>query len=125
MGNYDHWYPKGTLTEPFVPQDISDAMSVFPAGIAHLMPPVDSIPDDFADPNNHDNIWRKLFSDWFFNGLKSLDLTPKENIDPNKAARHIRAIMGSWEPKHEYKTAAVSYLLSLWFDNPKWEIKDS
>jgi hypothetical protein len=29
---------------------------------------------------------------------------------------HLKAIMGSFQPKHEHKTAGVAYLMSLWFE---------
>jgi len=65
--------------------------------------------------------WRKLFEDCFFLGLKELDLTPKEGIDPDKAWRHVRALMRSWHPKHEHKTAGCAYLMSQYFSDAKWE----
>jgi len=45
---------------------------------------------------------------------------PNDGIDQNKALRHIKAILGSFEPKHEHKEAAAAYLLSLWFKSVKY-----
>lgn len=59
-----------------------------------------------------------LFSALFFNAGRVDHLVPKAGIDPVKAIRHIRAIMGSYEPKHEDKEAAVGYLFELWFEEP-------
>jgi hypothetical protein len=59
---------------------------------------------------------QKSFSRWFFSGLpKGTVFVPHEGIDPAKAMRHLRAILGSFEPKHEHKEAGVAYLMSQWF----------
>jgi hypothetical protein len=67
--------------------------------------------------------WNKLFEDWFFNGLSSLELTPKAGVDKEKALAHIKVIMGSWEPKHEDKDAACAFLFSEWFEDATWTVK--
>lgn len=120
----EHWYPKGSLQKPFVPQEISKVQQVFPANIGPLMPPVEDIPEEFYDsfPKNK---WVSLFNDMFFTGLKSLDFEPMDNINPQAAMVHIRTIMGSYEPKHEYKAAAVAFLMSIWYKDVKWEKKDA
>ena len=101
-------------------QPISDLDLAFPAQVKHLMPKSADIPPEFSD---HGNVWNRLVSDWFYSGLSSLDLTPKEGVDKSSALRHIRAIMGSFEPKHEDKMASCAFLLSEWFTNPKWTAK--
>ena len=69
-------------------------------------------------------IWNQLQRDWFYHGLASLDLTPRQGVDAQKALRHLSAIQKSFESKHEHKEAAVAYLLSQWFeDEPKWEVQ--
>lgn len=99
------------------PIDVDAVTMAFPAGIKHLMPPREQI-------EAYKSGWGgKLFNDWFFCGLKSLELMPKEGIDKSKALRHIRTIMGSFEPKHEHKEAAVALLLEEWFEPGKWECK--
>lgn len=127
MYYWANWYPKGTLSEPFVPQEISDAQLIFPANVAHLMPPAEKIPDEFRDPNEvRYNKWGELFNSWFFGGIDAnVTLDPHAGIDVNLAWRHLRAIAGSYEPKHEYKQAAVAYLLSLWFDDVHYAEKEA
>jgi hypothetical protein len=93
----------------------------FPTKTKGLMPEYAEIPKEFKAGRTK---WNQLFADCFYSGLKSLELTPKEGIDKNKAWAHIRYIMGSWEPKHEHKEAAVAYLLSQWFEDAKWEKAD-
>lgn len=115
----DHWYPKGTLEKPFVPQDISKAKQVFPANVADLMPPVEDIPDDFGDDRH--SKWHKLFGALFFGSVKNLSFARREGIDAERAWTHIQTIMRSFEPKHEYKEAACTYLMSIWFDDVTWE----
>ena len=98
------------------PVPVTDVDMTF-GNIEKLMPPMRDIPDDLPQ-------WAtKLCDDWFYCGLKSLELTPKDGIDKQTAMRHIRTILGSFAPKHEHKTAAVAYLLSQWFEPAKWEAK--
>lgn len=97
------------------PQAVSKLESVFGAGVEHLMPKREDIPDDFKNMNGKTK-WNRLFSKWFYSGLpQGTRFVPVEGIDADAAMRHIRAIMSSWEPKHEHKEAAVAYLLSIWF----------
>lgn len=83
------------------------------------LPAYASIPDEFK--RRPGTKWNKLFSDWFFGGLKSLRLAPNEGIDKDAALRHIKALMGSFEPKHEHKEAGVAYLMSKYFADAEWE----
>jgi len=102
------------------PQSVTDLEMSFPARIEHLMPPYSEIPQEFKDGHTK---WNNLFSDWFFSGLSSLSITPKEGIKLEDARRHLHCVMGSFEPKHEHKEAACAYLMSLWFEDAKWEKK--
>lgn len=95
------------------PQELSDLNVAFPTSVSHLMPRYDEIPSTFTSWNNP---YVKKTSDWFYDGIKFSTLRAKEGIDATKAIRHLKAIMGSWEPKQEHKIAAVAYLMSLWFD---------
>lgn len=106
-------------TETFQPEDVSNLDMAFGGKIENLLPPYNAIPEQFK---NGVTEWNRFFSDMFFAGIKSLELTPREGIDQAKALRHIRTISASFEPKHEHKEAGVAYLMSLWF-NPggKWE----
>ena len=100
------------------PIPVDDATLAFPASVSNLMPPMDEIPAEFK---RHDGTkWNCLFSDMFYRGLSDISLTPKDGIDPETAWRHISAISGSYEPKHQHKEAAVAYLLSQWFEDATW-----
>ncbi len=95
------------------PIEVTKAEMVLGGNVKKLMPPMNEIPEEFTQMKNK---WNKLFSDWFFSGLPpKTAFVSKDNIDANKALRHIRAIMASMEPAHEHKEAAVSFLLSEWF----------
>ena len=48
-------------------------------------------------------------------------MKPKEGVDTKKALRHVKAVLGSWEPKHEHKEAGVAFLLNEWFDDVTYE----
>ena len=102
------------------PTEVNDVLMTFPAGIRHLMPKYEDIRDEYRLGGKWSN---QLFSDWFFCGIKSADgLVAKEGIDKSKALRHIKTVMGSFEPKHEHKEAAVAFLLDKWFEpTSKWE----
>lgn len=101
------------------PSHVSDLDVAFPATVKHLMPSMDSIPQEF---HNGSTKWNNLVSAWFFKGLTKLDMSPKDGIEKSDAMRHIKAIMGSFEPKHEHKEAACAYLLSKWFEDATWEV---
>ena len=98
--------------------EVFDLDIAFPANVSHLMPAYEDIPREFKHGSGK---WNRLVSDWFFCGLKNLQLVPKDGTDQTKALRHIKAIIGSFEPKHEHKEAACAYLLSQWFSDATWE----
>ncbi len=99
-----------------LPTDVDDIMLAFPAGVvSNLMPPMDEIPSEFR--NHSMSGWNRWQAEWFFNGLKELPVA-KDGVDQHLAIRHLKAIQGSFEPKHEHKEAAVAYLASLWFVAP-------
>ena len=111
---------KMKLIEEMVPQEVTDVELAFPANIARLMPDYEVIPEEFkAWPGK--SKWVQLVTDWFYFGLVSLKAVTKQGIDENKALRHIGAILGSYEPSHEHKTAGAAYLLSLWFEDATWQ----
>jgi hypothetical protein len=109
----DNWYPKGSLQEPFLPQEISVGQQIFPSGVTPLLPPQEKIPEEFK--RHEGTVWNTFASRWFYKGLKDPEFYPVDGIDSEKAFTHVRTILGSYEPKHEYKEAAVAYLLSIWF----------
>lgn len=103
------------------PQEIDEITFAYPAKVKNLMPEYKDIPDEFK---HHTGKWNNIFSKWFFEGLpQGTAFFPKENIDPEKAMRHINTIMRSFEPQHEHKEAACAYLMSLWFDDVKFPDK--
>lgn len=97
------------------PQEITDLEIAFPANVDKLMPPQASIPEDFVCGRT---FWNKLFHHIFFYGADLRPLKAKTDVDKQLALRHLRAVMGSFEPKHEHKESASAYLLSLWFELP-------
>jgi hypothetical protein len=102
------------------PKVVSDVMMAFPANvIPDYLPPSMEIPDEFWQ---YDDSWtNELFQDWFYGGLKDPKFYPKPGIDAEMAYRHIRAVMGSFQPKHEHKVAGCRYMLDTWFEKVEWE----
>lgn len=98
----------------WVPKEIDRVNGAFPTSVEGFLPPYGSVPDEFK--HGHGNKWAELVSRWFFRGLpKGTEFIPVEGIDKDKALRHVKYCLGSWEPKHEHKEAGVAYLMSLWF----------
>lgn len=96
------------------PKAVTDLDVALGAGALALMPARDEIPQEF----HHQTCpWVKFQSDWFSRGLRRSSITPKDGVDMTAALRHLSAIQGSWEPKHEHKMAGVAFLASLWFDD--------
>ena len=88
-------------------------------GTTKLLPPMDQIPEEFVKETTK---WNKLFNDWFFGGVDDIQFAIKDGIDPELALKCIQAHMVSWEPKHEHKTAGVSYMMSLLFEDVEWSL---
>jgi hypothetical protein len=109
-----------TFNQPCV---INDVTVVFPARVVgQLMPDMKDIPDAFKTDYGPGKKWVKFQMDWFYGGITATGLVAREGIDKKLALRHLGAIQGSFEPKHEHKMAAVAYLASLWFtDDSTWE----
>jgi hypothetical protein len=98
------------------PSDVDGLDCAFGGDMQKLLPPYDSIPDEFKQWNGHK--WVDIVDKWFYSGLpKETEIKPKSGVDPRKAMKHLQAIMVSFRPKHEHKTAGVAYLMSLWFDD--------
>lgn len=93
------------------PQILSELDTLFPTDVSHLMP--NNIPEEFY---YNTNPYAKLVSEWFFRGLSKSKLKVRLDINEGDAYRHMKAIMGSWDPSHEDKIASVAYLMSLWFE---------
>lgn len=99
-----------------------DGPSVAFGDIRH-MPKYGTIPEEFK---RYDGTpYNKAVSSWFFSGARfannvltidGVDFHPKAGVDAGKALRAIKAVLGSFEPKHEEKEAACAYMLSEWFN---------
>ena len=78
-------------------------------------PPMAVIPEQFK---THDGPYQDVVSELFFRGGKLADygLSIKPSIDNLKAMTALRALLHSFEPKHEHKTATVAWALSEWCD---------
>ena len=101
------------LPAPYEPQEVSQAQLVFPAGVGPLMPAPDDTPEEFW---NGRSSWVDMVDCWFAVGLsRDAVVDVKDGIDANTAFRHLSCIMGSFEPKHEHKVAAVAFLSERWF----------
>jgi hypothetical protein len=85
---------------------------LFSGRIAHLLPTRDEIPEEFW---NYKNPYSQFVGKWFFSGIRMDELRAKPGIDWQTGVRHLKAILNSFEPAHEHKTAGAAYLLSRWF----------
>jgi hypothetical protein len=72
---------------------------------------------DFYDMNDR-TPYHKAASGLFFRGgrLSDYGLQWKPGIDRTKAMRAIKALLCSFEPKHEIKEATVAYAFREWCD---------
>lgn len=104
----------------FMPMETTGLERAFPTDVSRLLPcKYEEIPREFTMGGQ--NTWAKFQATWFFHGIKGLSVEPKEGIDAAKALKHLACIQGTYELKHEHKTAFVAYLASLWFDSWKGE----
>src|SRR5688572_22480237 len=99
-----------------------DKVSVVFGDISH-MPKYEDLPAEFQDWHYHP--FCEAVSSWFMSGaegaengikLKGVVYTAKEGVNAAKALSAIKAVLGSWSPKHEHKIAACGYMLHEWFD---------
>jgi hypothetical protein len=100
------------------PIEVSQVDMAFGGNAMKLMPSYEELRGIKVDSK-----WSRLFSEWFYNGLESLEVEPKDGIDKNKALRQIKTVMGSFDPKHEHKEAGVAFLMSQFFKDAKWTSK--
>ena len=92
-----------------------DVDAAFPANVVGtLLPPMAEIPEEFRE---HRSEWCAIAMRLFFNGGKLPQV--KAGVDAGKAKRHLVAVLGSFEPKHEHKEAGAGWLMSLWYELPK------
>lgn len=99
-----------------------DRVSVAFGDIKH-MPKYDALPKEFQDWQYNPHC--KAVGSWFYSGAKPIQggiklgddvYKAKPGVDAGKALAAIKAVLGSWEPKHEHKIAACGYMLSEWFE---------
>lgn len=95
------------------PVKMSPLNSAFGLNVVDSMPKYQDIPEQFKHGYTPQN---KLVNKLFFNGGKIDWLVTKPEIDRTDAIRQIKATLGSWEPKHEHKEAAVAMMLAEWFE---------
>jgi hypothetical protein len=103
------------------PTPVDAVTMAFPASVVGtLLPPNDVIPEEFhRNWFNGGDVWTKTVNRWFGEGLSDWQsFKPKDGIEANLAWRHLKACMGSYEPKHEHKVAGVAWLMSRWFESP-------
>lgn len=110
------------MSGSFIPVPDVTGLDVAFGNIKH-MPRYDTLPAEFKRHNG--NAFCKAISAWFFKGasrapngitIDGVTFAAKPGIDANKALAAIKAILGSFEPKHEHKEAGCAYLLSQWFE---------
>lgn len=106
------------MSQVYQPIPVSDVYMAFPGDVDEWIPPRELWQDiDYNHGSGHLGV--KLFDDLFHTGgVKEIDLKPKEGIDANMAARHIKTLMGTYSTKHEDKIRMCAYLFDLWFDLP-------
>lgn len=100
--------------------DVTKLDMAFGARAMEIMPAMKDIPKDF--PNRRK--WKEVMGHWFFCGIKNAKWTPKPGVDQGKALAAIRTVLGSFDPKHEHKEAAVAYMLSEWFEDVTYDKPD-
>lgn len=108
-----------TLDDGFdSPQEVTGLALAFGGDMAVLLPPMDSIPENFKHHQGDakSRPWIDWQGEWFFHGVKKDSVKARAGVDRDVAFRHLGAIQGSWEPKHEHKMAAVAWLASRWFE---------
>lgn len=108
--------PETTASPWAQPTAVSGLDLAFPANvIGRLLPPMADIPPEF---HRHEDPWVRSARAWFFGGvdLAKSTVVPKPGVDRGAALRHLQAVLGSFEPKHEHKEAGAGYLMSLWFE---------
>ena len=97
------------------PSPVTGLDCAFGGRMETLLPPYATIPDEYKRGHTK---WNKVVSRWFYSGLpKETRFVPKAGIDESAAKAHLRAILVSFEPKHEHKEAGAAYLLSKWFED--------
>lgn len=119
-----------SLQAPYRPVPIDDVLLAFPADVTDLMPDMAEIPEEFHSwgltyKDGLAGKWLAFQQRWFMKGLpNTVEVDLKEGIDGDLAFRHLKAIQGSFQPKHEHKMAAVAFLASTWFEDIRYGDED-
>lgn len=99
-----------------------DRVDVAFGNIKH-MPKYDALPEQFKDWHRNEHC--EAISSWFYRGAKSspngIELDGKQyvarpGVEAGKALAAIKAVLGSFAPKHEHKIAACGFMLNEWFE---------
>jgi hypothetical protein len=101
---------KQTLDEWAKPHEVDDLTMAFPVNVCGtLLPPMALLPEEFQRERSP---WCSFAQRIFFGG--GAFPNAKLGIDRRNAVRHLRAVLGSFEPSHEHKIAGAGYLFSQW-----------
>lgn len=93
---------------------LSNLDIAFPASVSHLMPPWTDIPEKYRRSAG-------IAARWFYTGLPvGTEFIPRDGVDVTQAMAQLKCILGSFEPKHEHKLAAVNFLLDEWFSEVRF-----
>lgn len=105
-------YPDGTMTEPWLPVEVDDVTIAFPAQIMHMLPPWALVDNDEVRYSE----WENFANHWFSLGIPAdAQFWLKDGIDGEAMVRHVRAVQGSFQPKHQHKAGGLAFLFSHWF----------
>src|SRR4051794_30174804 len=88
------------------PQEVDRVSVVFGgSNVRDLMPSYEEAEQGLAALPKGGRDWIEFQQTWFYDGIPkgSMSADPVEGVDPDRAFRHLAAIQGSWEPKHEHK----------------------
>lgn len=104
---------KNPLSDYSKPHEVSDLMIAFPATLGELLPPYELTRDWEKTPEAAPFL--KAVQTWFYAGLSpESEFDLKDDIDGELMLRHLKCVLGSFEPKHEHKMAGAAYLLAQW-----------
>lgn len=110
------WLASQNGSNPMIPVPTNlTALDRAFGNIKHL-PPMKDIPEEYHNWHHPAHI---AATKLFFGGGKLADLgyTPREGVNVGQASVALGAILASFEPKHEHKTAGVAYLIDQWFQH--------
>lgn len=105
------------LEHPYRPVPVDDVLSAYPAHVRHLMPLWSPEIGHAWEARDEAKPWLRFQSEWFYGRLpEDVEFATKAGVDSGAAIRHLAAIQRSFEPKHEAKVYAVSFLAAQWFE---------